>query len=253
MKEIELLHGDCIDLMQDIPSKSVDCIFTDLPYGTTKCAWDTPVPLDKMWEQYCRIIKDSGAILLFAQPPFDKVLGVSNIGMFRYEWIWEKTSATGHYNAKKMPMKAHENILVFYKKLPAYHPQMTEGCAPVHSFRKTVIDQNRTELYGAATKEIHGGGSTLRYPRDVLKFPSDKQRSHLHPTQKPVELCEYLIRTYTDEHDTVLDSCMGSGTTGVAARNLNRRFVGIELNRKYFDIAYERIMENGCLQNNSTA
>lgn len=253
MKEIELLYGDCIDLMQDIPSKSVDCIFTDLPYGTTKCAWDTQIPLDKMWEQYCRIIKDNGAILLFAQPPFDKVLGASNIGMFRYEWIWEKTLATGHYNAKKMPMKAHENILVFYKKLPIYHPQMTEGCAPVHSFRKTITAQNRTELYGAATKEIYGGGSTLRYPRDVLKFPGDKQRSHLHPTQKPVALCEYLIRTYTDEHDIVLDSCMGSGTTGVAARNLNRRFVGIELNRKYFDIAYERIMENGCLQNNSTA
>lgn len=243
MKNIELWQGDCLELMRNIPDKSVDMIFTDLPYGTTQCKWDSIISLNELWVHYKRIIKDNGAILLFAQTPFDKILGASNLQMLRYEWIWEKTQATGHLNANKMPMKAHENILVFYKKLPVYNPQMTEGHPPMHSYRKTIETQNNTELYGRMDKEINGGGTTSRYPRDVLTFPSDKQKTHLHPTQKPLALCEYMIKPYTKEGDLVLDNCMGSGTTGVACKKLNRRFIGIELEEKYFNISYERIMD----------
>lgn len=199
------------------------------------------IPLEPLWKHYRRIIKENGAIVLFAQTPFDKILGASNLEMLRYEWIWEKTQATGHLNAKKMPMKAHENLLVFYKKLPTYHPQMTEGHEPVHSYTKRISVQNNTELYGFMGREISGGGETVRYPRSVLRFASDKQTSHLHPTQKPLALCEYMIRTYTDEGDLVLDSCMGSGTIGVACKNLNRRFIGIEKEEKYFEICKRRI------------
>ena len=194
-----------------------------------------------MWEHYERIIKPNGAILLFAQTPFDKVLGASKIDLLRYEWIWEKTQATGHLNSKKMPMKAHENILVFYKKLSTYNPQKTQGHKPINSYTKYLRTQNNTEIYGNMKKEISGGGETDRYPRSVLKFKSDKQTSKLHPTQKPLAMMEYLIKTYTNENDLVLDNCMGSGTIGVACKNLNRRFIGIEKDEKYFNIALERI------------
>jgi site-specific DNA-methyltransferase (adenine-specific) len=228
--------------MNNVGDKSIDMIFTDLPYGTTNCKWDSLIDLPKLWKQYCRIIKDNGAIILFAQTPFDKVLGASKLDMLRYEWIWEKTSATGHYNSKKMPMKAHENLLVFYNKLPTYNPQKTTGHNPMHSFTKRVEVQNRCEIYNSAKEEISGGGNTDRYPRDVLIFPSDKQKIALHPTQKPLALCEYMIKTYTNEGDLVLDNCMGSGTAGLAAKNLHRRFIGIELEDKYFDVAEQRIM-----------
>lgn len=243
MQDIELWQGDCLKLMKDIPDRSVDMILCDLPYGTTQCKWDSIIPLEPLWEQYNRIIKDHGAILLFAQTPFDKVLGASNIAMLRYEWIWEKTQATGHLNAKKMPMKAHENILVFYKKLPTYHPQMTEGHAPIHSYTKYISTQNNTEIYGKMSKELSGGGETTRYPRSVLTFASDKQTCHLHDTQKPLALCEYMVKTYSNEGDLILDNCMGSGTSGVAAKNLGRKFIGIELEPKYFEIAQKRIQE----------
>lgn len=210
--------------------------------STTHCKWDSIIPLEPLWEQYNRIIKDNGAILLFAQTPFDKVLGASNLKMLRYEWIWEKTQATGHLNSKKMPMKAHENILVFYKKLPIYNPQMTEGHEPIHSYTKYVETQNNTEIYGYMNKEISGGGETTRYPRSVLTFSSDKQTCYLHPTQKPLALCEYMIKTYTNQGDTVLDSSMGSGTVGVACKNTNRKFIGIELLKKYYDISVKRIV-----------
>ena len=239
----ELWQGDCLELMNDIPDKSVDMIFTDLPYGTTHCKWDSIIPLDELWIHYKRIIKDNGAILLFAQTPFDKVLGSSNLQMLKYEWIWEKTQATGHLNAKKMPMKAHENILVFYKKLPTYNPQMTEGHTPIHSYTKYISTQNNTEIYGRMNREISGGGETTRYPRSVLTFASDKQTCYLHPTQKPLALCEYMVKTYTNEGDLVLDSCMGSGTCGVAAKKLGRKFIGIELESQYFDIAQKRIQD----------
>lgn len=243
MQDIELWQGDCLELMKDIPDRSVDMILCDLPYGTTQCKWDSIIPLEPLWKQYNRIIKDHGAILLFAQTPFDKVLGASNIAMLRYEWIWEKTQATGHLNAKKMPMKAHENILVFYKKLPIYHPQMTEGHAPIHSYTKYISTQNNTEIYGKMSKELSGGGETTRYPRSVLTFASDKQTCHLHDTQKPLALCEYMVKTYSNEGDLILDNCMGSGTSGVAAKNLGRKFIGIELEPKYFEIAQKRIQE----------
>lgn len=239
----KLYHGDCLELMKDIPDGSVDMILCDLPYGTTKCKWDTIIPFDLLWKQYERVVKDHGAIVLFAQTPFDKVLGCSNLKLLRYEWIWEKTQATGHLNAKKMPMKAHENILVFYKKLPVYNPQKTTGHQPIHSYTKYISTQNNTELYGYMGKEISGGGETERFPRSVITFASDKQTCCLHPTQKPVALLEYLIRTYTNEGDTVLDSCMGSGSTGVACVNTNRNFIGIELDESYFNIAKTRIEE----------
>ena len=233
--------GDCLEVMQDIKDKSIDMILCDLPYGTTRCKWDSRIDLEKLWQQYCRIIKDNGAIVLFAQTPFDKVLGTSNLEMLRYEWIWEKTQATGHLNAKKMPLKAHENILVFYKKLPVYNPQKTDGHKPVNSYTKYVATQNNTEIYGDFSNEISGGGNTERYPRSIQMFSSDKQKEHLHPTQKPVKLLEYLIKTYTNENDLVLDNCIGSGSTAVAAHNINRNFIGIEKDIKYYEIALERL------------
>ena len=241
MQDIQLYNGDCLEVMKNIANKSIDMILCDLPYGTTILNWDKRLDLNKLWQQYERIIKDDGAIVLFAQTPFDKLLGCSNLKLLRYEWIWEKTQATGHLNSKKMPLKAHENILVFYKKRPTYNPQMSTGHKPVNSFKKTKENQNRTQFYRLQNREFSGGGSTERFPRDVLKFASDKQKEAYHPTQKPVLLMEYLIKTYTNEGEKVLDNCMGSGSTGVAAINTGRKFIGIELEKKYFDIAEKRI------------
>lgn len=239
--------GDCIDLMSLIPDKSIDMILCDLPYGTTKCSWDSIIPLDKLWEHYKRIIKDRCPIILFAQSPFDKILGSSNIKWLKYEWIWEKTQATGFLNAKKMPLKAHENILVFYNKSPKFYPQKTQGHTPIHSYTKRKEIQNKTEVYGKVNKTISGGGETDRYPRSILKFKSDKQKNKLngniHPTQKPIALCEYLIKSYTDKGDLVLDNCAGSFTTSVACVNLDRKYIGIEKEEKYFNIGIRRIEE----------
>ncbi len=232
-----LLQGDCLELMKDIPDSSVDLICCDLPYGTTRCKWDTHLDLGELWRHYKRIIKSNGAIILFAQTPFDKVLGVSNLEMLKYEIIWEKTSATGHLNAKRMPMKAHENILVFYDKIPTYNPQKTQGHVRKTAHKRITLN---SECYNNNTKATNYD-STERYPRSVQVFPSDKQKSKLHPTQKPLALLEFLIKTYTVEGDTVLDNCMGSGTTGVACKNLSREFIGIELDDEYFQIAKERI------------
>lgn len=234
---INLYQGDCLDIMKDIESKSVDLILCDPPYGTTACKWDSVIDLPKMWEQLNRIIKPNCPIVLTAQTPFDKLLGASNIKNLKYEWIWEKTAATGHLNAKKQPMKAHENVLVFYEGQCNYYPQMTDGHKPTNSFTKRNGDG---ECYGK-TVEISGGGSTTRYPRSVQVFKSDKQKVSLHPTQKPIALMEFLIKSYTIEGQTVLDFTMGSGTTGLACKNLNRRFIGIELDEIYFNIAKERI------------
>lgn len=234
---INLYNGDCLDIMKDIESKSVDLILCDPPYGTTACKWDSVIDLPKMWEQLNRIIKPNCPIILTAQTPFDKLLGASNIKNLKYEWIWEKTAATGHLNAKKQPMKAHENVLVFYEGQCNYYPQMIDGHKPTNSFTKRNGDG---ECYGK-TVEISGGGSTTRYPRSVQIFKSDKQKVSLHPTQKPLALMEFLIKSYTLEGQTVLDFTMGSGTTGLACKNLNRRFIGIELDETYFSIAKERI------------
>lgn len=238
---MKLYRGDCLEIMKELPEKSIDMVLCDLPYGTTNCRWDTIIPFEELWQQYKRIVKDNGAIVLFGSQPFTSCLVASNLQMFKYEWIWEKTTATGHLNAKKMPMKAHENILVFYKKQPTYNPQKTEGHKPVNTYTKYIATQNAGEIYGKAGKEVKGGGNTDRYPRSIQVFASDKQKNHLHPTQKPIELCRYLIRTYSNEGDVILDNCMGSGTTGAAAVLEGREFVGIEKDESIFQIAKDRI------------
>lgn len=238
MADVVLKHGDCLKLMDEVPDASIDMILCDLPYGTTQNKWDTTVNLDMLWKQYCRIIKDNGAIVLFAQTPFDKVLGCSCLKLLRYEWIWKKESGTGFLNSKKMPLKIHENILVFYKKAPTYNPQMRDGFKP---YKGKVSAQNLSSTnYGNtcndSVKEVHYEG---RFPVDLIEFGRDKTKHH--PTQKPVALLEYLVKTYTNEGDLVLDNCMGSGSTGVACVNTGRKFIGIELEKQYFDTAAERI------------
>ncbi len=232
---MNLMFGDCLELMQGIPDNSINMVLCDLPYGTTQNKWDSCIDLDKLWEQYRRVITSNGAILLFGQTPFDKVLGASNLAMLRYEWVWEKSNATGFLNAKKMPLKCHENILVFYAKLPTYNPIKTHGHIRKQSKRLDVSTN-----YGVQTQSVDYD-STERYPRDVLRFPMDKQKVCLHPTQKPVALCEYLISTYTNAGDVVLDNAMGSGTTGVACKKLNRHFIGVENDANYFEIAKQRV------------
>ena len=235
MENIQLYHGDCLDKMKNIPDKSIDMILCDLPYGTTQNKWDSIIPLEPLWEQYKRIIKDNGAIVLFAQTPFDKVLGASNLKMLKYEWIWNKISPTGHLNAKRMPMKKTENILVFYKKLPTYNPQGLEYCPRIKKrSSKSVGSSNYGKHNDENFSEYKG------YPTNLLEF---MRESGFHPTQKPVPLLEYLIKTYTNEGEIILDNTMGSGSTGVACINTNRKFIGIELEEKYFNIAKNRIEE----------
>jgi len=234
-----LMLGDCVETMLQLAQGSVDMLFTDLPYGTTNCKWDTPIDLAAFWAAANRAVKPGGVKALFAQPPFDKVLGVSNLKEFRYEWIWEKTEATGHLNARKMPMKAHENILIFYDRLPTYNPQMTHG----HKRKVSTANHKRNcrhgEMYGKYGDVSYD--STDRYPRDVLKGPTDKRRSNLHPTQKPVWLCEQMILTYTDEGQTVLDCCMGSGSIGEACLRAGRKYIGIDNDAHWLEVAAARL------------
>ncbi len=235
----KIYNEDCVSKehnkgMNRVPDNSVDMVLCDLPYGTTRNKWDSIIDLGKLWEQYNRVIKDNGVVILTAQTPFDKVLGTSNIKNLKYEWIWVKNIATGHLNAKKMPMKEHENILVFYKKSPTYNPQMTDG-DPYINKRKPKNDSGTNYGEVKRTDTINDG---KRYPKSVLYF--DREIG-LHPTQKPVPLFEYLIKTYTNEGDIVLDNCLGSGTTAVAAKNLNRNYIGFELEKDYYDKAIERI------------
>lgn len=227
----KIYNEDCLLGMQRIPDASIDMILTDLPYETTQNEWDKIIPFEPMWEQYNRIIKPNGAIVLWAQPPFNIVLANSNLEMYRYDWIWEKPKATGWLNSKKMPMKAHENILVFYKKLPTYNPQMTTGHKPVNSYTKHTTDGSN---YGKTQIGISGGGSTERYPRSILKFSSDTQKSSYHPQQKPVAAYKYFIRTYTNEGEIVLDSSSGAGTLALAAIEENRNFICFEKNKKNY-------------------
>lgn len=234
-----LYKGDCIEQMQKIPNESIQMILCDLPYGTTaRNEWDKKIPLEPLWEQWLRILKPNGVIALWSQMPFTAELVMSNPQLFRYEWIIEKTKGTGFLNAKKMPLKVHENVLIFYKSLPIYNPQKTTGHKPVNSYTKHVDNGSN---YGDSVIGISGGGNTDRFPRDIIRFKWDTQKSKLHPTQKPVAANEYLIKTYTNEGDTVLDCCMGSGSTGVAALNTGREFIGIEMNENYFDIAQNRL------------
>jgi site-specific DNA-methyltransferase (adenine-specific) len=238
----ELIHGDCLDVMEKIDDGSIDMILADLPYNTTRNHWDSLIDLPSLWKQYERIIKDNGAIVLTAQTPFDKILGASNLKLLKYEWIWEKTSATGHLNAKKMPMKAHENILVFYKKLPTYNPLKTQGHTRKVSKAEHKVNSKMSTNYNPVGLTTYD--STERYPRSVLKFPTDKQKHALHPTQKPVALMEYLIRTYTNEGETVLDNVVGSGTTAIAAMNTGRNYIAIERDEAYYKVALDRIVNN---------
>lgn len=234
---IRLYHGDCLQLMPWLPDKSVDMILCDLPYGTTRCKWDTVIPFDELWKQYMKIIKPGGAVVLFACEPFASKLRLSNLAWYKYDWVWDKVKGTGFLNVKKQPMRNHELICVFYGKQCTYNPQMTHGAKRKVSYRSSKL---QTDVYGNM-KNDYRYDSTDRYPRSIQVFSTDTQKSSLHPTQKPVALLEYLIKTYTNPGQTVLDNCMGSGSTGVACVNTGRNFIGIELNDVYFEIAKERI------------
>lgn len=279
---IKLYNGDCLEIMKEIPSKSIDMILCDLPYQVTKNKWDIIIPMndyviiddevlekdkfylqqfmkgltkkeiDKIWKEnkqeglwsyYNRIIKDNGAILLFGQDIFSAQLINSNLKMYKYKWFWKKDRPSGFLNAKRMPLKDVEEILVFYKKCPIYNPQFWEGI-PLHGmgtkYKEGNLGNNNYGKFASHTNpSANREGDTKKYPRQVLEF----KRPHppIFPTQKPVDLCEYLIKTYTNEGDLVLDNCMGSGSTGVACKNLNRRFIGIELNSETFNLAKDRM------------
>ena len=227
------MQGDCLELMKDIPDGGVDMVLTDPPYGTTACKWDTVIDLDLMWEQLKRIIKPNGAIVMTASQPFTTTLISSNIKMFRYDLKWIKTAGTGFYNANRMPLRAHEDILIWYKSLPTYNPQKTPG----KPYKQTRGSASDVYVGKDLCETVNTSGD--RHPLSWRTFKKDSGK--VHPTQKPVALMEYLIKTYTNEGETVLDFTMGSGTTGVACRNLNRNFIGIELDETYFNIAKERI------------
>ena len=242
MKDIELLHGDCLELMKNIPDKSIDLILTDPPYGTTACKWDSVIPFDKMWGGVNRIIKDNGAIVLFGSEPFSSYLRMSNINNYRYDWIWCKPKGSGFLSANKMPLKNHEIASVFYKQLPTYNPQFSKG--EPYSGKQGYVGEYLNKKGNLKRVETVNDG--FRFPVSVLEF---NMEIGFHPTQKPIPLLQYLIKTYTVEGERVLDFTMGSGSTGVACKALNRKFIGIELDDKYFDIAKQRI-ENGFVQEN---
>ena len=226
--------------MEEIPEQSIDMILCDLPYGTTQNRWDVIIDPAALWKCYSRIMKPSTPIILFGQDKFSAEMMLSKREWHRYNLIWQKTTPTGWLNAKKMPLRSHEDIMVFYKEAPTYNPQKTTGHPPTHTFTKHTSDGTN---YGKTKLGVSGGGSTERYPTSVLTFKTDKQTCRLHPTQKPVALCEYLIKTYSNIGDKVLDNCMGSGTTGVSCLNMGRKFVGIELDTTYCDIATARIQD----------
>ncbi len=237
----KLLKGDCLELMKDIPDKSIDMILCDLPYGTTACKWDVVIPFEPLWEQYNRIIKDNGAIVLFGSEPFSSKLRFSNLKKYKYDWVWNKKNSGTGLLAKYQPLKVTENIMVFGKNKVNYYPIMSKVDKVVN--RKKFANKNMGEHLGnTILKRKQDTG--YRYPKNILEFYKDTKNQHqkkYHPTQKPVALLEYLIKTYTNENETVLDNCMGSGSTGVACINTNRNFIGIELDDKYFNIAKERI------------
>jgi len=284
----KILLGNCMELLLKIPEDSVDMILCDLPYGTTNCKWDTVLPLDELWKEYNRVCKKNGAIVLTAAQPFTSALIMSNPKYFKYTWVWEKSKATGYLNSKKMPMKAHEDICVFYRKLPTYNPQMTQGKVydkgiahrPTDVYsqqgqkkrnarRKELLklDSEALELELQTHKlssdgtnkeqierlvdlikptKVHVKNTTgLRYPRTVQYFKTAESEGKVyHPTQKPLVLFEYLIKTYSNEGDLILDNCIGSGTTALACINTKRDYIGMELEQKYYDITLARIKEN---------
>jgi DNA modification methylase len=240
LKINQIYFEDCLDGMRKIDKNSIDMVLCDLPYGTTQNSWDSIIPLSDLWEQYLRITKDNAAIVLTAMQPFTSILVCSNLKMFKYDWIWQKPKGTGHLNAKRQPMRDKEDILVFYKKQCKYNPQMTLGtpykdkAGKDHSSKSSM-----TGSYGDYTN-FRNDNTGFRYPKQVQQFPV-VERGTLHPTQKPLELFEYLIKTYTNESDIVLDNCMGSGTTAIACINTNRNYIGFENDPKYYEIAQKRI------------
>ena len=237
-----LYHGDCLQIMPKIDDKSIDMILTDLPYGTTACKWDVIIPFDKLWEQYIRIIKDKGIIILTGQDKFSAKLMLSNVKMHRYNLIWEKTDRpSGFLNANRMPLRSHEDILVFYKKLPTYNPQWEIG-KENHSRGHGRGHKQTNNCYGKFNSEHAEVFTNKKYPRSILKF--SREHPPIHPTQKPVALFEYLIKTYTNAGDLVLDSCAGVCTTAVAAENTGRRWICIEKELKYCELGKKRYLEN---------
>ena len=232
----QLMQGDCLEVMKEIPDGTVDMILCDLPYGTTACKWDSIIPFEPLWEQYNRIIKDNGAIVLFGSEPFSTLLRYSNLKMFRYDWVWKKSRFANQMLAKKQPLKITENISVFGKKSPLYFPQGLIRCDKI-----TKQGSKITDNIGGGIRKTQYKQEFTNYPRNILEFASEGKT--VHPTQKPVALLEYLIKTYTNEGDTVLDNCMGSGSTGDACVRTNRNFIGIELKEEFFNIAKTRIEE----------
>jgi site-specific DNA-methyltransferase (adenine-specific) len=237
---ITIYHGDCLEV-QPLLSPWVDLILSDLPYGTTACAWDSAIFLPLLWEQYKRLIKPSGAVVLTASQPFTTTLISSNLGWFRYCWVWEKDTPTGFLDANRKPLKAHEDVCVFYQSQPTYHPQKWRG-QPNHS-RRADVTRKVSSIYGGERLQLGSDESGMKYPRSVLRFAKHSASEDLHPAQKPIELIAYLIRTYTNPGDLVLDSTTGSGTTLEAAKRLGRRAIGIEIEERYCDIAARRLQQ----------
>ena len=244
-----IYNEECLEGMKRIPDASVDCIICDLPYevlnkGNKHAQWDRIIPFAPLWEQYERIIKDNGAIVLFAQGMFTAQLMMSNPKLWRYNLIWDKVLTSGFLNAKRMPLRSHEDVCVFYKELPTYNPQMRKG-KPLHSKGTAYKDNELTNnCYGSlGTADDTRKGCTEKYPTSIVRFQKIHPSIAVHPTQKSVELCEWLIKTYTNEGETILDNCMGSGTTAVAAIRTKRNFIGFELQKEYFDIANKRIKD----------
>ena len=234
-----LIQGDCLEMMDKLIEQGikVDTIITDLPYGTTQCKWDTVIPFDKMWERLNKLIKPGGAIVLFGNEPFSSALRMSNIKNYKYDWKWDKVRGVGHLNAKRRPMMCIEDIMIFYNKQCIYNPQMRERDKPRQSMNNAT-----QQVYGKSKENFKGEKLNKKYPINLITFSKSSQNDMIfHPTQKPVDLLEYLIKTYTNENDLVLDFTMGSGSTGVACMNTNRRFIGIELDENYFNIAVDRI------------
>ena len=239
---IKLLEGNCLEVMKNIPDNSIDMVLADPPYGTTDCKWDTVIPLEPMWVQLNRIIKPNGAIVMTATQPFTTILITSNMKMFKYEWVWHKSKCGSAFTAKYRPLQKHENILVFGSGVLNYYPQIVKG-EPYYRKRKKNSGGKPNNHKLGVVSESETINTGFRYPGTVQFFQQKwRRQDQLHPTQKPVTLMEYLIKTYTNEGETVLDFAMGSGTTGVACKNLNRSFIGIELDKKYFEISKERIL-----------
>ena len=237
MSKINLRLGDCLEIMKEIPSKSIDAIICDLPYGTTQNKWDSIIPFDLLWLQYERVIKDNGAIVLTAQQPFTSALIMSNPKIYKYNWVYQKNKSTGFLNAKRQPLNDYEDICVFYKKQCTYNPQMTVA---EKIYKRGEVKRKKSDCYGDEKdfKQVETG---LRYPKRIQYFNNNKTQEQKHSTQKPLELLEYLVKTYSNESDTILDNTMGSGTTMVACKKLGRNGIGIEMDENYFKIAQERV------------